>query len=103
MEINEPDWRILREWHPLALERACDNAIAEIERELSAKKPSRERFWAVAELVKRQQKEIANLFDDLRRSTALIMIAKIRHHGLLTDEEMSRFSQETQAKVRQFS
>ena len=31
-EIKEPDWKVLRHVHPLALERFCERAFAEIDR-----------------------------------------------------------------------
>ena len=36
--------------------------------------------------------KLVRLFDDFRRSTAMIQIALIRREGLLTDDEMSRFT-----------
>jgi hypothetical protein len=31
-EIEEPDWKVLRRVHPLALERFCERVLAEIDR-----------------------------------------------------------------------
>jgi len=31
-EIKEPDWKVLRSVHPLALERFCERVLAEIDR-----------------------------------------------------------------------
>jgi len=42
---------------------------------------------------------MAQAFDDMRRSRALTRIASIKALGLLTDEEFSRFSQETREAV----
>ena len=36
------------------------------------------------------------MFDDLRRSTALLRLMLIRRHGLVTEEELSEFSPEAQ-------
>jgi hypothetical protein len=38
--------------------------------------------------------EMATAFDDPRRSTALILLARIKRMHLLTDEELSKFSSE---------
>lgn len=40
--------------------------------------------------------------NDLRRSTALEQLAAIKGHGLLTNDEFARFSQETQNLVAVF-
>jgi len=31
-EIKEPDWKLLRRVHPLALERFCERVLAEVDR-----------------------------------------------------------------------
>lgn len=50
-------------------------------------------------LVQRRNRQMARLFDDLRRSRALTMLAQLRSEGLLTDEEFSMFSQETRRTI----
>jgi hypothetical protein len=46
--------------------------------------------------VQRQNKEIALIFDDLRRSNAMIPIIAMKTRSLLTEEEFPRFGQEIQ-------
>jgi hypothetical protein len=41
-----------------------------------------------------RHQEMATAFDDMRRSTALILLARIKRMHLLTDEELSEFSSE---------
>jgi len=48
------------------------------------------------QLFKKRDKEVARLFDDFRRSTALLQLAAIHGQGLLTEAEFARFSEETQ-------
>jgi hypothetical protein len=55
----------------------------------------RRRYLAVFQLIQRRDRELANTFDDLRRSTALRELALIQSHELLSDEEFGRFSVET--------
>ena len=45
-------------------------------------------------------RELAQGFDDLRRSTAWQCLALMRSRGLLTDEELAGFSSETRAAVQ---
>jgi hypothetical protein len=42
---------------------------------------------------------MALVFDFLRRSTALEQLAAMKRRGLVTEDEFSRFSQETQEFV----
>ena len=99
-DIAELDWKVLRRLHPLALERFCERTLAEIELGVQDRaRGQHERYINVFNLVQRRDQQMARLFDDLRRSRALAMLAQIRTEGLLTDEEFSMFSQETRDAV----
>ncbi|CAM5195052.1 hypothetical protein [Alishewanella longhuensis] len=39
------------------------------------------------------------MFNDLKRSNAVFKIAALKHYGVLTDEQLAQFSQETQEQV----
>src|ERR1700730_1791722 len=92
-EFKESDWKIFRRLRSIVLERFCERILTEIEEVLAdASMTSHERYLAVYRLVKRRDKEVANLFNDFRRSTALQQIALIQSHKLLTGEEMAEFS-----------
>ena len=100
-EIGESDWKLLRQLHPAALDRFCGRVLSEVGRLASdTGKSSHERYRAVVELIGRRDGERADAFDDLRRSTALVRLACIRSHGLLTEEEFARFSPETRDAVQ---
>jgi hypothetical protein len=91
--ILEADWKVLRQLHPVALERFCQSVLSEIVRLASdSEKGSHERYLAVFDLLRRRDKELANAFDDMRRSTALRHICSLQSLGLLTGEEFARFS-----------
>jgi hypothetical protein len=99
--ICEPDWKVLRELKPIALDRFCQRVLDEIARVASdASKTSHERYLAVYQLMERRDRELATAFNGLRRSTALLQLMSIQSHGLLTADEMSRFSAETREVVR---
>jgi len=51
-------------------------------------------------LLKNRDKEMARAFDDFRRSTAVLQLAIMRRMRLLTDEDLSVFSAQTQEQVR---
>lgn len=100
-EISEADWKLFRQLHPLTLERFCERVLADVSRLTSQAGPSaHSRYSAVFKLLQQRDQEMAEAFDDLRRSTAVRQLAVIHSHGLLTEEELARFSPETQATVR---
>lgn len=99
-EINESDWKIFRQLHKVALERFCQSVLNESELlQRDSTRSAYERYIALYQLFHKHNKEVARLFDDFRRSTAVLQLAAIKEQGLLTDEEFARFSQETQNRV----
>jgi hypothetical protein len=94
-EIKESDWKILRQVHKEALERFCEQVLSEIERINSDRAKSfHQRYLDIWQVLRRREKEMAETFNDLRRSTAFTHIASMKGRGLLTEDEFSRFSQE---------
>ncbi len=99
-QFNEPDWKVLRELRPIALERFCQRALSEVGLIASGStKGAHERYLAVFKLPERRDDELADAFNDVRRSTALQCLLCIKSLDLLTEEEMARFSPETRNAV----
>ena len=100
-DIPERDWKLFsRELRPIALERFCERVLAEIGRVSSDDRRSHhERYLAVYGLVRDRDRDLADAFSDCRRSVARLHIGIIRRNGLLTDDEMSRFTPETREWV----
>jgi hypothetical protein len=99
-EIKESDWKILGSLHAQALERFCKQALLEVERVNSDGTMSyHEKFLAIHRLMRQRDKEVAQTFDGLRRSTALTQLAAMKARGLVADEEFSRFRPETREMV----
>jgi hypothetical protein len=99
--ISEPDWKLFRRLQPIALDRFCQRVLAEIDRISSdTDKTHHERYLDIYQCIKQRDKELAQAFDDLRRSTAIYQLAHIQSHGLLTPEEMSNFSVEIRNAIQ---
>jgi len=99
-EIKESDWKLLRQMVPVALERFCQRILGELDRLGSdSTKSHHQRYLAIFAVLQRRDEEMAQAFNDMRRSTALTQLAAICSHGLLTEEEFSRFSPETRSVI----
>jgi hypothetical protein len=99
-EIKESDWKILRQLHSQALERFCKQILLEIERiNCDNAKTFHRKYLDIYGVLQRRDKEIAETFNGLRRSTALTQVASMKARGLLTEDEFLRFSQETRNVV----
>ena len=102
-QIPEADWKLLRRLAPVALDRFCQRALAEVVRlTADGTKSNHERYLAVYRLIEERDEKLSSAFNDSRRSTAFVHLARIRSFGLLTDDEFAAFSDETQAAVAMF-
>jgi hypothetical protein len=101
--LPEVDWQLLRRLHPMALDRFCRQALAEVVSVAQDQtRTAHDRFLAVARLIEERNGDVQGAFDDLRRLTGLVRLAHLRTLGLLTDEEFSGFSTQTQQAVAVF-
>jgi hypothetical protein len=99
--IPEADWKVFRDIHPAVLARFCDRILSEITRlAKDAGKSSHERYLLVFKLIQQRDDDIAAIFNDFRRSTAFLQLAIMHARGLLTSEELARFSTETQEQLK---
>lgn len=99
-EIKELDWRLFRQLQEVALQRFCARVLEEAGRIISdASKSYHDRYGDLYRLIHDRDRELAQAFDNPRRSTALIQICALRSRELLTDEEFARFSEDTRGAV----
>jgi len=100
--IKESDWKLLRKLAPLALERYCQRVLEQIQQSSSQQsKNFHERYLEVYSLILERNKELAWAFDDHRRSTAWLRLRAINFLELLTEEELSGFSEEMRTSLEQ--
>lgn len=101
LNIPEADWKVLRRLHAAALERFSARILEEIRQ--AASDPDRsahERFLAASRILDHRRKQMAQTFDDPRRSVALMLIAEMVWLDLVTEDDLSGFSPETRVAVR---
>ncbi len=100
-KIPEPDWRQFKAVHEEFLQRHCQETLARLGDLLAAAEGTpHERYRRVYRLLEERDEEVAQLFDDFRRSTAVMQLMLMRRKGLLTDAELGWFSETTQRRVR---
>ncbi len=98
--IAESDWKLLRQFHPVGRDRFCQQVLSEAGDIATDQESSpHHRYLALFDLIKSRNAELAETFDDLRRSNAILKLACIRAHKLLTDDEFGRFTLATRNVV----
>jgi hypothetical protein len=102
-QISESDWKLLRRLEPLALDRHCPATLSEVVRLASNAAPgSHPRYLEVFQLIRERDEQIEAAYNDRKRSTALVKLARTRSLGIVTDEKFAGFRPETQAAVALF-
>jgi len=99
-EIKDSDWKLVRKLHSVALERFCGETLLEINRiDAKVTGSNHQKYLEIYGLIRRRDREIARVFNDLRRSTALRCVVEMANRGLLTKEECSAFSKEMHSHI----
>ncbi|HKE55062.1 MAG TPA: hypothetical protein VKB46_00105 [Pyrinomonadaceae bacterium] len=95
IDIKEPDWKLFRILHGVALERYCERVIEEVKSVADESSDSyHDTYLGIFLLLRERDKTLAGIFDDPRPSNALVLLASIIEEDLLNEEEISQFGPE---------
>ena len=100
MRGRESDWKKFTKLKKIALERFCASVLDE-SRVLCEKETltAYERYHDLYKIIHKRDKELGRVFDGHSRSRADQQLRDMYNKGLVTDEELSKFSEETQNLV----
>jgi len=100
-EFPESDWKTFRELRQVALERFCKRVLDEVPRfPLDTERSYHERYLELFRWLGERNDELAQAFDDPRRSQMLWQLAAIYAHGLLKPDEFARFTPQTCERIQ---
>ena len=98
--IAEKDWKLLRSMKDEKLNLACEQILERVGSEINNKGDENHKaYLEVWKKVQSGDNNIAAMFNDLRRSNAIVKLAAWKRNGLLTESELNGFSKETQSAV----
>jgi hypothetical protein len=99
-QIPEKDWKVLRKLKDGLLQRYCSEALVRLKPIIFDPGPdSHKAYLQLWKLLRKEDKELSLLFDELKRSTAFFKLAAWRSRGLLSDEDFNQFSAETMEAI----
>jgi hypothetical protein len=99
--IPEKDWKQMRSIKERVLDDACARILICIENILQKRDGrNHEAYLELWDLIEKEDAKIALMFNDLKRSTALIMLAQWHSHGLVSESDLALFTEETRNTVR---
>ncbi|MGE5153416.1 MAG: hypothetical protein ACM3ST_05315 [Bdellovibrio bacteriovorus] len=97
MNISEADWKTYKRIRDQAQDRYSQRVLDDAERLCrNGSMPVQDRYAELSRMVRERDKEMARIFDTLRRSSALLCLMMMRRNELVTEEEMQSFSPELQ-------
>jgi hypothetical protein len=99
-DIPESDWRRFKEVRGTLLERYCSQVLSELGGVAASRDgTAHQRYLRAYKLIERHDDAIARAFNDMRRSTAIMQLGIMRRMSLLSDEDLSVFSELTRSRV----
>ena len=102
--IPESDWKVFRKLRGKALERFCERVLSDIRHLVSDNTRSfHDRYLEIYKLIDARDGELARVFDNPRRSQAVLQLSLIHSHDLLESDELARFTSETRSAIDSIS
>lgn len=98
-QIPERDWKAWRRLSADALERFCSSILDEAGSFRQRSGSAHSRYLELFRHLRERDAQIATVFNDQRRSNAFQQIAAAVGTGIVSREELSVFSEDTQAIV----
>lgn len=98
-EITEADWKVFKKVRETALQRFSQRILDEMKALAEDKsRTPHERYLAVWKMMHKRNREIADAFDNMRRSAAkLQLLMMYRTLELIEPRELAPFSEEIRA------
>lgn len=98
--IVEKDWKLIRSMKDSKLNQACEQILGVAGSAITNKgNKNHAAYLDVWEIVQAGDDKIAEMFDDLRRSNAVLKLAAWKRNSLLTENELNEFSEETRSAI----
>ena len=101
LEMPEEDWKRLREFYKLGLERFCKRVLQDVE-QLNAGTPLsyHQRYLDLYKLIESRDETLGSIFNDnLMRSRAIELAIMLREESLMFDDEFSQLTPPTREKL----
>jgi len=100
-DIPETDWKKLRSLKTRVLNEACSRILDAVPKILQNRNGrEHEAYLELWKLLQEQDDLIALMFNDFKRSTAFYKLAAWLEHGLVSEDDLALFSEETQAIIK---
>jgi len=99
--MKESEWRKFKKLKEICLEQFCDGVLREAENICRTDdKTAHEKYVDLYDLIRARDRELANAFDGLSRSKAFVQLMLMYRMGLVEENQLDEFEDETKNKIR---
>ena len=103
-DLPEADWKLLRLMKDTLLRRASRTAIEHVHRFVIGPDDDPHKVYlALYRALQAEDDKIGAMFNDMRRSTAILRLGQMIRHGVIRPDELQAFTQETRDRARELS
>ena len=103
MPMTASDWKIYQELHPLMSERYAAKIIAQIQHILSEPGAgSLAQIAGITKVLKDEKQKLAHVTIHQSRANAMLHLIELDADGLMLEEELPKFSEETRGIIDRF-
>ncbi len=100
-EFPEADWKVFRRLREVALERFCERILGQVVSASSdASKSFHERYLSVWRLLQKHDKQLAEAFNNPRRSDAFPQLTLMYSLGLIEEQELQKLTPDTRNVIK---
>ena len=102
-DIQESDWKYLRNLKKTLLDRLCHRILDDIQAECAAVKrepDAHRQYLEVYHLVEKSDRIVADCFDDWSRSKIFFKVLFLIEHRVITEAEVEQLSDQTKERIK---
>ncbi len=98
--VPEKDWKLFRKLQVELTAKACDLVFKKVENITNDRiGKEHQSYLDLYRLIEVEDNKIAEMFNNPTRNNVLLKIVSLKKHGILSNEQLQLFSEETQEFV----
>jgi len=99
--VPEKDWKLFRKLQTQLTAKACESVFKQVENVVNDRiGKEHQSYLDLYALIDVEDAKIAEMFNNPTRNNVLLKIVALKSHGVLSDQQLQMFSEETQEVVR---
>jgi len=103
-DLPESDWKLLRLMKDTLLRRASRTALDRVKGIVIGQDDDPHKIYlALWDTLKTEDSKIGRMFDNMKRSTAILNLAEMIRNELIREDELQGFTEETKERAKEIA